>query len=58
MQKEEDDKYKEYDFGSDDSDPPLPLTVASRVRSPTSFHIFLSPFYCYSQLCKTVVFPP
>ncbi|KAL4584691.1 hypothetical protein LXL04_009299 [Taraxacum kok-saghyz] len=31
LQKEEDDKYKEYDFGSDDSDPPLPLTVASRV---------------------------
>ncbi|KAK9066354.1 hypothetical protein SSX86_013676 [Deinandra increscens subsp. villosa] len=31
MQKDEEDKYKEYDFGSDDTDPPLPLTVASRV---------------------------
>ncbi|KAF5793037.1 putative phosphoric monoester hydrolase [Helianthus annuus] len=31
MQKEDDDKYKEYDLGSDDIDAPLPLTVASRV---------------------------
>ncbi|XP_076891807.1 dual specificity protein phosphatase PHS1-like [Bidens hawaiensis] len=42
LQKEDDDnnnnnnnkykyKYKEYDFGSDETDPPVPLTVASRV---------------------------
>ncbi|KAJ0890563.1 putative phosphoric monoester hydrolase [Helianthus annuus] len=31
LQKEDDDKYKEYDLGSDDIDAPLPLTVASRV---------------------------
>ncbi|KAK9054609.1 hypothetical protein SSX86_025688 [Deinandra increscens subsp. villosa] len=31
MQKDEEEKYKEFDFGSDDIDAPLPLTVASRV---------------------------
>ncbi|KAI3521089.1 hypothetical protein L1887_10548 [Cichorium endivia] len=31
LQKEEEDKYKEYDLGSDDLDAPLPLTVTSRV---------------------------
>ncbi|KAI7736475.1 hypothetical protein M8C21_012080, partial [Ambrosia artemisiifolia] len=29
--KDEDEKYKEFDLGSDDADAPLPLTVASRV---------------------------
>ncbi|KAJ0680013.1 putative phosphoric monoester hydrolase [Helianthus annuus] len=31
LQKDEDDKFKEFDFGFDDADAPLPLTVASRV---------------------------
>lgn len=31
LQKEEEEKYKEYDLGSDDTDAPLPLTVTSRV---------------------------
>ncbi|KAK1433968.1 hypothetical protein QVD17_10886 [Tagetes erecta] len=31
LQREEDDKFKEFDFGSDDTDVPLPLTVTSRV---------------------------
>ncbi|KAJ0819313.1 hypothetical protein HanPSC8_Chr16g0694691 [Helianthus annuus] len=32
--KDEDDKFKEFDFGFDDADAPLPLTVASRFLSP------------------------
>ncbi|KAI3671462.1 hypothetical protein L1987_87200 [Smallanthus sonchifolius] len=31
LQKEEEERFKEFDFGSDDIDAPLPLTVASRV---------------------------
>lgn len=55
MQKEEEEKYKEYDLGSDDTDAPLPLTVTSRVRSPASFHLFLSPFHCCSPLSETII---
>ncbi|KAI3784965.1 hypothetical protein L1987_44073 [Smallanthus sonchifolius] len=29
--KEEEERFKEFDFGSDDTDVPLPLTVASRI---------------------------
>lgn len=42
MQKDEEDKF---DYGSDDTDAPLPLTVASRVSIP--YLSLLSLFIVY-----------
>ncbi|KVI06124.1 Actin-fragmin kinase, catalytic domain-containing protein [Cynara cardunculus var. scolymus] len=53
LQKEEEDKYKEYGFGSDETDPPLPLTVASRVLYMLG-DIAAGPAFRFSQWLELV----
>ncbi|KAL8250283.1 hypothetical protein R6Q59_033976 [Mikania micrantha] len=53
LQKEEEDKFKEYDFGSDDADAPLPLTVASRVLYMLG-DIAAGPAFRFSQWLELV----
>ncbi|KAI3785927.1 hypothetical protein L1987_45053 [Smallanthus sonchifolius] len=53
LQKEEEDKYKEYDFGSDDTDAPLTLTVASRALYMLG-DITAGPAFRFSQWVELV----